>query len=68
MKLYVIIVLDPEEGPYVASDNTCTGDAFQTASEVSYETGHRAIVRCIEINENILPTSTTIVEYNEKEM
>ena len=49
MKLYVIIVLDPEDGPYVASDDTCPGDAFQTASEVRHETGYKTLVKCIEI-------------------
>ena len=48
MKLYVIIVLDPD-GPYVWSDDTCAGEVECTASEVRHETGHKVIVKCIEI-------------------
>jgi hypothetical protein len=49
MKLYVIIVIDPEDGPYVASDDTCPADADCTASELRHETGNKVIVKCIEI-------------------
>jgi hypothetical protein len=48
MKLYVIIVLDPD-GPYVWSDDTCEGEANCTANEAYNETGYTTIVKCIEI-------------------
>ena len=48
MKLYVIIVLDPE-GAYVCSDNECPAEADQSASEARHETGYATVVKCVEL-------------------
>lgn len=49
MKLYIIIVIDPEDGPYVARDETCPAEADCTASELRHETGNKVVVKCVEV-------------------
>jgi hypothetical protein len=49
MKLYIIIVLDTSEGPYVWSDDTCPGEAGISASEARHETGYATVVKCIDL-------------------
>ena len=49
MTLYIVIVLDPIEGAYVWSDNTCAGEAGCSASDANHETGYKTIIREVEI-------------------
>lgn len=50
MKLYVIIVLDSEDGPYVYSDCDCDGEAGCIASEAANETGYVTLVKRIDLD------------------
>lgn len=50
VKLYLIIVLDHELGPYVYSGTDCDGEAGCTASEAKHETGFNTVVKCIEVD------------------
>ena len=49
MKLYIIIVIDPDDGPYVARDETCPAEAECIASELRHEAGNKVIIRCVEV-------------------
>ena len=49
MKLFIVIAFDPEDGPYVATSNTCEGEAGCSASEVTQETGHKTKIKMIEV-------------------
>lgn len=49
MKLYIVIAFDPEDGPYVATSDTCEGEAACSASELTHETGHKTIIKMVEI-------------------
>ena len=46
-ELYVVVVLPPDDEPYVWSDNTCSGEAYCSASEAFHETGCRAVVKTV---------------------
>lgn len=50
MKLYIIIVLDPDDGPWVARDETCPAEAECTASELRHDTGNKVIVKCVDLS------------------
>ena len=43
--IYVVVVLDKENGPYVYSDYAYEQDAYHSSSEAIVETGFKAIVR-----------------------
>ena len=49
MKLYIIIVLDPD-GPYVWSDTECEVYADTLTCDARHETGHKVIVRCVDLS------------------
>jgi hypothetical protein len=49
MILYVVIVYDPEDGPYVATCNTCEGEAGCSASEITHETGYKTKIKIVEV-------------------
>jgi hypothetical protein len=49
MKLFIVIAIDPEDGPYVATSNTCEGEAACSASELTHETGHKTTIKMVEI-------------------
>jgi len=49
MKLFIVIVFDPEDGPYVASSDPCQGEATCSASEITHETGYKTKVKMVEI-------------------
>jgi hypothetical protein len=48
--IYVVVVLDKENGPYVYSDFDDVASAIDCASEAMVETWYKAIVRrvCLE--------------------
>lgn len=50
-KLHLVVILDKDVGPYVWTDSTELGYAYHAASEAMRETGFKAIVKTIEINE-----------------
>ena len=50
MTLFVVVAIDPEDGPYVYSDSTCSGEAECSASEARHETGQAVLVKPIELN------------------
>jgi len=50
-KLYLVVLLDKDVGPYVWTDTSELGYAYHAASEAMRETGFKAIVKTIEINE-----------------
>jgi hypothetical protein len=50
MKLYITIVFDPNDGPYVARDDTCPAEADCNACELRHETGHKVIVKCVDLS------------------
>ena len=49
MKLYVIIVIDTADGPYVWADDTCPAEAEIGASHAHHETGYVTVVKCIDL-------------------
>ena len=49
MKLYIVIAFDPDDGPYVATSNTCEGEAGCSASDVAHETGHKTKIIMVEV-------------------
>ena len=49
MKLYIVIAFDPEDGPYVATSDTCEGEAGCSASDVTHETGHKTKIVMVEV-------------------
>jgi|TARA_B110000908_G_C10092115_1_gene374511 hypothetical protein len=49
MKLYVIIVIDTADGPYVWADDTCPAEAEIGASHARHETGYVTVVKCIDL-------------------
>jgi hypothetical protein len=49
-ELYVVVVLPHDDEPYVWSDNTCSGEAYCSASEAYHETGCRAVVKTIRLH------------------
>ena len=54
MILYIVIAIDPDNGPYVWSDNTCKRVAECRVSECMHETGHNALVKSVKLNGIVL--------------
>jgi len=50
MTLFVVVAIDPDSGPYVYSDSSCSGEAECSASEARHETGQAVLVKRIELN------------------
>lgn len=53
MKLYVVIVLDKETGPYVWTDSLESAYAHYAATEATHETGLKAVVKTVQIESQV---------------
>ncbi len=61
-ELYVVVVLPPDDEPYVFPycDFTSSSDAYQAAAEAHYETGCKAVVKTIRLHPHDHPQEMCI--------
>jgi len=53
MKMYIVIVLDYEDGPYTYNDSLELSDAECSASEARHELPYNVVIRCVELDEDM---------------